>query len=207
MHPEWFDTITKRSSAAIVALADLALLAVLLRLGLKRAAWVAATAAALGSTLWAIASQTLWQHGPAALMLTLTVLLLMRESPSRLRLLTAGFTAALLVSSRPIDLAFAVVTAVWVALRHPRRLFWFMAAPLVIGAALISYNRAYLGTAAGYYSPFEAALFATPWQVGLQGTLVSPSRGLFVFTPWTLVAFAYLPFAFYRLRRRHCFPG
>jgi hypothetical protein len=133
-------------------------------------------------------------------MLTLTVLLLMPESPSRLRLLTAGFTAALLVASRPIDLAFAVVTAVWVALRHPRGLLWFLAAPLVIGAAVISYNRAYLGAAAGCYSQFETTLFATPWRVGLQGTLVSPSRGLFVFTPWTLVAFAYLPFAFFRLR-------
>ena len=50
-------------------------------------------AAALGSNLWCTASQTLWQHGPAALMLTLVVLLLWPESPSRLRFFLAGLAA------------------------------------------------------------------------------------------------------------------
>ena len=71
---------------------------------------------------------------------------------------------------------------------------------MVIGSALIGYNRAYLGAAGGYYSNFDAATFGTPWYEGLTGTLLSPSRGLFVFSPWTLIAFAYLPFAFFRLR-------
>ena len=69
--PKWFDTIAKRSAAAITTLAALALLAVLRKLGLGRVAWLAALAAALGSNLWCTASQSLWQHGPAALMLTL----------------------------------------------------------------------------------------------------------------------------------------
>ena len=198
--PRWFDTITKRSSAAITALAVLALFAVLRNLGLGREAWVAAVAAALGSTFWGIASQTLWQHGPAALMLTLLLLLLWPQSPSRMRFALAGLTAALLVCSRPIDLAFAITTALWVALLHPRRLLWFLAPALAIGAAFIGYNRAYLGVAGGYYSRFDAATFATPWREGLLGTLLSPSRGLFIFSPWTLIACAYLPFAFFRLR-------
>jgi hypothetical protein len=198
--PEWFDTIAKSSAAAITTLAALALLAVLRKLGLGHEAWLAALAAALGSNLWCTASQSLWQHGPAALMLTLLVLLLLPESPSRWRFFAAGLTAALLVCARPIDLVFAVVTAVWVTIRHPRGLIWFLPPVVAIGTALIGYNRAYLGAAGGYYSQFEAALFATPWQEGLMGTLLSPSRGLFVFSPWTLIAFAYLPFAFYRLR-------
>ena len=32
-------------------------------------------------------------------------------------------------------------------------------------------------------------------------TLVSPSRGLFVFSPWTIVAAVYLPFAFFQLEQ------
>jgi hypothetical protein len=198
--PQWFDTITKRSAAAITALAALALLAVLLKLGLGREAWLAALAAAVGSSLWTTASQTLWQHGPAALMLMLLVLLLWSESPSRARFFTAGVVAALLVCSRPIDLAFAAMTALWVALRHPRGLLWFLAPAIAIGAAFIAYNRAYLGAAGGYYSQYDSSIFKTPWQEGVMGTLLSPSRGLFVFSPWTLVAFAYLPFALFRLR-------
>ena len=41
--PQWFDTIAKRSTAAITALAALALLVVLRKLGLGREAWLAAT--------------------------------------------------------------------------------------------------------------------------------------------------------------------
>jgi hypothetical protein len=198
--PPWFDTIAKRSAAAIATLAALALFAVLRKLGLGREAWLATLAAALGSNLWSTASQSLWQHGPAALLLTLLVLLLWPDSPSRWRFFTAGLTAAMLVCSRPIDLAFAVATAVWVTIRHPRDVIWFLVPAVAIGMALIVYNREYLGAAGGYYSTFDAATFGTPWQEGLMGTLLSPSRGLFVFSPWTLFAFAYLPFAFFRLR-------
>jgi len=204
--PQWFDTIAKRSAAAITTLAALALLAVLRKLGLGREAWLAALAAALGSNLWTTASQSLCQQGPAALMLTLLVLLLLPESPSRVRFILAGLTAALLVCSRPIDLAFAVTTAVWVAIRHPRGLIWFLPPAVAIGTALIGYNRAYLGAAGGYYSTFDAAIFATPWYEGLLGTLLSPSRGLSVFSSWTLIAFAYLPFAFFQLRRAMLLP-
>ncbi len=204
--PDWFDTICKRSAAAITTLAALALLAVLRQLGLGRVAWLAATAAALGSALWSTASQTLWQHGPAALMLTSLILLLWPENPSRWRFFAAGATAAMLVCCRPIDLAFAVVTAVWVTIRHPRGLIAFLPPAAAIAAALIGYNRAYLGAAGGYYSTFDAATFGTPWYEGLQGTLLSPSHGLFVFSPWTLVAFAYLPFAFFQLRRTTLLP-
>ena len=198
--PEWFDTIAKNSAAAITTLAVLALLVVLRKLGLGLEAWLAATAAALGSNLWVTASQSLWQHGPAALMLTLLLLLLRPETPSRMRFFLAGLTAALLVCCRPINLPFAVVTALWVTLRHPRRLVWFLPPAGAIGVALIGYNREYLGAAGGYYSTLDAATFGTPWTEGLLGTLLSPSRGLFVFSPWTLVACAYLPFALFRLR-------
>ncbi len=198
--PDWFDTIAKRSAAAITTLAALALLALLRALGLGREAWLAALAAALGSNLWVTASQSLWQHGPAALLLILLPLLLWPETPSRWRFFAAGLTAALLVCSRPIDLAFAVTTALWVTIRHPRGLIWFLPPAVAIATALIGYNRAYLGAAGGYYSSFDAATFGTPWLEGLEGTLLSPSRGLFVFSPWTLIAFAYLPFAFFRLR-------
>jgi hypothetical protein len=204
--PDWFDTICKRSAAAITTLAALSLLAVLRKLGLGNTAWLAATAAALGSALWSTASQSLWQHGPAALMLTSLILLLWPENPSRWRFVVAGVTAATLVCCRPIDLAFAAVTAIWVMIRHPRWLIWFLPPAAAIAAALIGYNRAYLGAAGGYYSTFDAATFGTPWYEGLQGTLLSPSHGLFVFSPWTMVAFAYLPFALFQLRRAMLLP-
>jgi hypothetical protein len=139
-------------------------------------------------------------------MRTLVVLLLLPESPSRLRFFLAGMAAALLVCSRPIALAFAVTTAVWVAIRHPRRLVWFLPPAALIGCALLAYNHAYLGLATGRYSPFEEALFTTPLREGLIGTLLNPNRGLFVFSPWTVIALMYLPIAFLQLRLRTLLP-
>ena len=82
---------------------------------------------------------------PAALMLTSLILLLWPENPS-LAVLRAGVTAAMFLCCRPIDLAFAVVTA----LGHDPSsgLIWFLPPAAAIGAALIGYNRLYLGAAA-----------------------------------------------------------
>ena len=205
--PDWIGTLAKRSAAAIAALTAVALLAAMRRLGLKpAAAWPAVIAAALGSNLWATASQSPWQHGPAALAMTLMVLLLADEAPTRRQHALAGLAAALLAWSRPIDLAFAVTTALWVAGRHPRRLAWFLAPAAAAAVALLAYNRAFLGAFGGYYSAWEAATFATPFLVGLGGTLFSPNRGLFIFSPWTLVAVAYAPFALASLRRAALLP-
>ena len=104
----------KDAAAMLAALAAVALGFVLRRLGLERVAWPTVLAAALGSDLWAVGSQGLWQHGPAALCLTLALLLLLDPSPSRRVLALAGVATAGMVVCRPIDLVFAGVIAVWV---------------------------------------------------------------------------------------------
>ena len=97
------------------------------------------------------------------------------------------------------------MTALWVTFRH-------RAARLVRPSggrdrcALVGYNRAYLGLATGRYSEFEPALFATPWQDGLLGTLASPSRGCLFSLHGRSLPFAYLPFAFFQLRLRTLLP-
>ncbi len=199
--PELFDKIAKRSAAMIAALTAVLLLSALRGLGMGREAWPTVIAASIGSNLWVTASQSLWQHGPAALCLISTVWLLLPEAPSRRRFALAGLASAMLVCCRPVDLAFAVTTALWVVFRHPRKLGWFLPAPMALAVALIAYNRATLGAAGGFYSNFAPSTFATPLFVGLAGTLFSPNRGLFVFSPWTMVAAAFAPWAVARTLR------
>src|SRR5262249_46061237 len=151
-------------------------------------------AAGLGSDLWTVASQAPWQHGPAALALVLSLLLLVPERPmTRTRLLLAGLTTALLVTFRPLDLILAVVIPAWVALHHPRQLAWFLPAPVLVGAILITFNLWYFGRADGGQHALESqhmAMHGTAgaWSgdlvAGASGTLLSPSRGLFVYCPW-----------------------
>jgi hypothetical protein len=183
----------KRASAALAALAAMLLHRLLRSLGLARVALPATLAAAFGSDLWSVASQAPWQHGPAALSLTAALLLLVPRDPSRFRILLAGLSAAVLVSCRAIDLLFALILTAHVARHVPRKLPLFLTFPILLGSALLSYNLLYFGTLSGGQADLEAMHpelhgFPGAWSGdfldGALGTLISPSRGLFVYCPW-----------------------
>ncbi len=198
----------KRAAAILTALLAFALHRLLVRLGLGRVAIPAVIATALGSNLWSVASQALWQHGPAALALTLTMLLSTPPSMSGWRMLILGVAAATIVLCRPLDLIFAVFALAWAAWTHPRLLGWFLPAPIILGLALLGYHQYYFNGMTGGQDQIEAQhrrihAVAGPWSgdlaEGMAGTLVSPSRGLFVFSPWVALAIAVLPVSFRKI--------
>lgn len=201
---------TKFAAALIAAAAGVLIDRLLRRVGLGSVAWTAALAAGLGSNLWAVASQALWQHGPAALGLVTATLLLLPRPARRWRLFGAGLAAAVMVACRSIDVVFAATLTAWLALHQPRGLGWFLPGPLVIGGALLAYNLHYFGAIEGGQAALEAmhpelhgvqGVWTGDLVEGLLGTLVSPSRGLFVFTPWIALAVLCLPLYARRLRR------
>jgi hypothetical protein len=157
-------------------------------------------AVALGSPLWVSASQSLHQQGPAVLALTLVLIALSPQPVSRLRLLLAGLATAALVCFRPLDVLCAFVIFLWVARYHFRRLAWFAVMPVLLGGALISYNYWFFGQFGGGYQEGYGGgqfylIFHNPLGPGLAGTLLSPSRGLFVFVPWTVLTLVLVPLA------------
>ena len=198
----WCTLMAKVSSATITAAASVALLQLLRGVELTRVALPTTLAAALGTSLWTVASQSLWQHGPAALALTLTIILLRPQPASRIRLVLAGGTTAALVSCRMTDLVFAVATVFYVARHRRNYLGWFLLMPIAVGGVLIAYNTWYFGDIAGGLAQVEALHphlhgVAGPWTgnllEGAAGILFSPSRGLFVFSPWIALALVSLP--------------
>jgi hypothetical protein len=148
---------------------------------------------ALGTTVWST-SQALWQH-PLALVGVCGVLVcLVRAQEDAVWAGRAGFFLALTVAARYADIVLAAVLAVAIAVRWPRRLpvliLW--AAPVVL--AVLAYHSAYFG------SPLRQGLaadrFSAPWGEGHLGLLVSPGKGLLVFTPVVAMALAGLVRAF-----------
>jgi hypothetical protein len=204
----WCIWMAKIASAAIAAGVAVALLHLLEALGLNKVALVATLATALGTSLWTIASQSLWQHGPACLALAVSISLLVPRPASNLRLFLAGGATALMVVFRTTDLIFAAATCLYLARYQRRGLAWFLPLPIVIGGLLISYNLYYFGNVAGGQPQLEALHTELhslgPWSgrilSGAIGTLFSPSRGLFLFTPWIAVALCVLPRVAPRLR-------
>ncbi|HVS38113.1 MAG TPA: hypothetical protein VMS17_21320 [Gemmataceae bacterium] len=203
--------IAKITAACIGALTGVTLFALLRGLGLGWLSWPAVLAAALGSELWCVGSEAMWQHGPAALFLTLAMLLLLPEQPSRRRLCLAGLATALLVCCRALDVVYAAAIVLGVLWCWPRKAIWFLPFPLVLGGLLLAYNIWLFGTPSGGQDELEAynPLFrqvagvwtGNVWD-GATGSLFSPNRGLFVFSPWALLALLALPFTWGRLRKK-----
>ncbi len=203
--------MAKLSMALVVALAGVVLHRLLLALGVGRAAVPAVLAACLGSDLWTVGSQALWQHGPAALALVTAIALVHPHPVGRGRLALAGASTALLVACRPLDIVLAMAIVIWLAWTDWRGLRCFLPAPVVVAAVLLCYNLWFFDSILGgqarleqYHMKLHGASAAWSGNLveGLLGTLLSPNRGLLVFSPWIALALATLLVP--SVRRRLC---
>ena len=166
----------------------------------RDAAW-AAVVFALGTSVWST-SQALWQHPAAVLFLSLAVLFWLKaDDGERHWAARAGLPLAMALVARPADVALVGVLGLAFALRWPKelpRLLLWGLSPLLF---VLAYQWRYFG------SPFEHGFsgslgrFSEPWGEGQLGLLVSPAKGLLVFTPVALVAAVGLVRAFRRGER------
>jgi hypothetical protein len=179
-------------AAALYCAAAAALLFLAARVWLEQAmAVVLAAAFGLGTSVWSSSSQSLWQHGPTTFFLMLGVLGVLRGGAWRLA--GAGAALAAATACRPIAVVFLAATGLHLLARDRRGAVALAvgAAPLL--AALVAFNTYWLGSPirSGQLSiaANDVGWWSTPLAEGLAGILLSPSRGLFVFSPFLLLAF------------------
>jgi MFS family permease len=143
-----------------------------------------ALAYGLGSSTWTVGSQALWQHGLAELGLAgLSFFLL---APMRRRAAAAaGAFAALGVLARPTMLVFALVALIFMWRERRAQLIPFLSLPILGAALLLAYNMR-LAHSAVAWPRFGA--FRWPRWASFFGLLVSPNRGLFIYTPAAALA-------------------
>ena len=180
--------IMEKLSASLVAALSAALLYLLLRRRVAAPTALLLTVAyAFGTTTWMISSQALWQHGMAQL-LVIGALLLLTGPCTAPRALAVGLLCGLIAGNRPPDAILAAALGLY-------GLFWAgrrAAALLAAGAALpmglvLLYNLVFAGHFAGGYGlAGDASFFQHNPLSGLAGLLFSPTRGLFVFSPFLL---------------------
>jgi hypothetical protein len=178
------EVMEKLSASLIASLSALFVYLVLGELCERRTAFWLAILYALGTNTWTIGSQALWQHGMSELTLSLMVFALLRAAGDERFLVWAGLGAALATANRPPNILFALLALAYVWQYHSRRTLLFLPFPIVIASLLLAYNLYYFGTLLGGYS--GAASWSSSWYEGLLGELLSPSRGLFIYTPVTL---------------------
>jgi hypothetical protein len=174
----------------------------------RRRALAVALAYGLGGCAWSIASQALYQHAPNMLLLSVGAWALSRLDERRMPEL-AGASFALATWMRPTSLVAVVVVAAWLLLARRRSFARFVAGAALPLLLLGLYQWRWLGapwetgqTARAASVALHKTGDADPWQtplwLGAAGILVSPSRGLLVFSPLFALA---LPGAVVALRQ------
>jgi hypothetical protein len=148
-------------------------------------ALIATVAYAFGTSVWSTSSQQFWEHAPSHLFVALGTYLLVRTDRWGAR---AGLAYGIATVIRPTE----VVVAAFGALVSGRRkdLVPYVAWGLPAVAFLFSYNLLVFGTIRQSY-PDSDLTFSFP-PPGWLGLLVSPSRGLFVYSP--VLVFALIGF-------------
>ena len=178
------EVMEKLSASVLAAIASVLMFLVLRREGIRWALPLALVFA-FGTDTWMISSQALWQHGSGELLVALALLLAVaRGSPLRIALL--GFVCVLIVANRPPDALIAGAFLLYAVWRRKRDAGWLLAGAALPAAALLYYNLGFIGHLAGGYAAAESQgkhFFDVDW-LGLPGLLVSPTRGLLVFSPF-----------------------
>lgn len=196
------------AASVVCAFAVLLLYCILSRSESLGRAAVIALVFGLGTSIWAVASRQLWQHGPAVLVLLLGYFFLSRPRVRTRDFVLAGVFLGFLFGIRPGGIVFAAAGLAGAASRRDearerlRAGAAFAAGALAAMAPFLFYNARYFGSLVGgqRHSADRLALANLP--EGFLGLLFSPNRGLLAFTPVALVGFAGMAIAFRQWRTR-----
>ncbi len=180
------EIMEKVSASFLASIASVLMFLVLRREGVRWSLPLALVFA-LGTNTWMISSQALWQHGTGELLIALALLLVLaRASPMHTALL--GVVCVLMAANRPPDVLIAGSFILFIIGSRRRKSLWLLAGAAVPLVALLYYNLEFIGHVAGGYALGKAPseiFFRRDWS-GVLAMLVSPTRGLLVFTPFLI---------------------
>jgi len=199
----WFGA--KFVAAAMVAASGaLIFLTACTFIGCGKAAAVA-LAYGLGTCVWSTSSQALWQHGPNEFFLALGTLLLVRIDRGKRNAALCGLAYACAVACRPTSVIVVFAVGVYLLIAKRRSVLPYVLGALPVALLLAGHNAYYFGSpftfgqglAGGEVAKFKTGspeLWRLPiisaefWEAAA-GLMVSPSRGLLVYSPIMLLAF------------------
>jgi len=157
----------------------------------REIAYICTAIFALATNTWATSSQALWQQGMAELILAMLIYLVVinEKNRSMRKVLYMGLLSGLFIFNRPSDCLLLLPVLVYVVFLGKRHAFYFTALALLSGLPFLMYNVHYFGNVFGGYSSLLSGFVVGPSAlVNLSGLLVSPSRGLLIYSPILLLS-------------------
>lgn len=156
-------------------------------------------AVGLGTNYWGIVSQTLWQHECVAFGISLTLWAWWRIDPPRWTSLVAGGLGLALAGAARMQVApMVAVLLIWACAQFGWRRAWIPVMLVgLVASAEIARNLSWFGHPLGASVVIESLhpqlhdvpgpVAAAPW-INAVALLVSPARGLLVYSPIALLA-------------------
>jgi hypothetical protein len=182
-----------KTSASIIASLSVAFVYLALRtIGPDPAAAGLALVYAFATSTWSVASQGLWGHGPAELGMALALYGTLRPDPPRWLTGLVGVALAVMVASRMATGLVAGAILFHLVRVERERSVPALAVFMIALGMVLAHNAAVFGSLQGGYDWLHAhhrqfhgvdGAWSTPLGAGFAGILVSPSRGLLVYSP------------------------
>jgi len=147
---------------------------------------------AYATPAWSTGSRAMWQHTPEMLLLAAALYLLVRKG-GRYAVWSA-IPLSLAYFVRPTAAVVILVLAVYMFLRHREHFWRWTALGVVTALPFVALNYSIYGKPLQPYFTEQrflpvAASSAGPFLGAMAGNLISPSRGLFLFSPIFLFSF------------------
>lgn len=138
---------------------------------------------------WSTSSRGLWQHGPSVMFLSLALYLLLREKikPGFIHYMAIPLALAFII--RPTNAIPVFFFSLYVLLYYRPYFIKFMAIALPFALVYFAYNFSVYQQFFPTYSQVERVLHGQSFFTALAGHLISPARGLFIYSPILLLAF------------------
>ena len=139
------------------------------------------------TSAWSTASRALWSHGPSMLMLSASLYLLLRARtrPSLAQYVSIPLACAYII--RPTNSISVVLLTVYILVKYPRYLLRYLCYAAILALPFIAHNyQVYHQPLPPYHVPER--LRSTHFAEALIAHLVSPARGLLIYSPILLFA-------------------
>lgn len=148
--------------------------------------------------------QGFWTIAFAELFWSITLFLLILKK-SKNFLFLSGLTTALAITCRPSNIIIGLLLMLYVIWQYKKNAWKFIIAPIILGTSFIIYNYYYFDSILGGYNMIYDVIRARAGGIdikyifeGITGTLFSPSRGIFIYSPIILLSILGVKYAWSR---------
>lgn len=140
------------------------------------------------TSTWSSTSRVMWQHGPSVLMQSIALYFLVAGRTKNRLIPLSGLFLSLAYLMRPTNALPIFVFGIYVVIRHRRQFIPWILCALPAAVFFISCNLSIYGS---LFPPYYlgSKLQGNHFWEALAGTLISPNRGLLIFTPVLLLSF------------------